>query len=270
MKGNFKGVVFKMKKFFTLFLTLTCLTGCTVDDQLINATPLVSSVPSATTESIQEEATLNLNSDQGSNELEVNVFSKPYEDSLLNALDFSMFFKTIPAGPCSGDLTKEMCIEMYGEKSAIPEELELVNYGEDNGYHLFQLNNNTDGSTIKFGIISETYDSILVDFEFLLDDQGHSKVLLYFYYDNQILEQHPDYYDIEESMANWGGVLIYHTAYFLTQDEITTDNPEIKETQNGYNLIKTQNFYCDKNSSEQTRVGCEYIQNLEMVKFVGE
>ena len=116
MKGNFKGVVFKMKKFFTLFLTLTCLTGCTVDDQLINATPLVSSVPSATTESIQEEATLNLNSDQGSNELEVNVFSKPYEDSLLNALDFSMFFKTIPAGPCSGDLTKEMCIEMYGEK----------------------------------------------------------------------------------------------------------------------------------------------------------
>ena len=192
--------------------------------------------------------------------------NKPYIESQLNNVDFSLFFDTIPAGGCSGDMTKEMCIELYGEKSAIPEGMELVENGEIGEYHYFTLNNHYDQSSVQFAVINQIFDSTMVRADFLLDENNHSKVILYFYYDQEI-QQHPDYYDIAKSIENWGGTNIYHTAYFITQEEILTEN-NVVGRQGDYSLIKIENFYCDSVESELSKSGCEYIRNLKMVKFI--
>ncbi|MCH1939363.1 hypothetical protein [Holdemania massiliensis] len=195
-----------------------------------------------------------------------NEESRPYPESQWNAVDFSLFFDTIPAESCSGDLSKEMCIELYGEKSALPEDLTLIDVGENGEYHSFTLENSDDHSSIHFAVLHHLYDSLLVRADFILDENNHSEVMLYFYYDQDI-QQHPEYYDIGKSIENWGGTNIYHTAYAITQKDIVIENNEVVDHQGDYSLVRMQNFYCDSTDSEDSKTGCNYIQNLEIVKF---
>lgn len=204
------------------------------------------------------------------NENNISTISISYEDSELNALDFTQFFGSIRASECSGDMSDEQCLEMYGEQFAIPDDLSLVDKGpQEDGYNYFELSNKLDGTTLKFGILSAIYDSEISSFNFSILD-GKSCFQIFFYYDENNINSHTDRYDIAYRNKNFGGPLFFHTAYSITQDQNLISNKEILGYQEDYALVKEQQFYLTDESSIQDKEACKYYENLEIVKFIDQ
>lgn len=236
-----------------LSILLLLLSGCSRTSNPID-------LPTSPIPTIDETNSENIQSNK--------QLAPPYINSILNKLDFSKFNDEKLSSKCSGDITESQCIELYGIQSAMPEGLSLIDDGEKNdGFHHFELINSIDNSTIKFAIVNEIYDSTIFDYYFLIQD-GKTDFGIFFFYDDNTLNNHPERYDVKYVLDNSGGPLFFHTAYYITQNQELLANKEVIGIQNDYTLAKKQYFYLFNDSPEEAIDGCKYLENLEMVKLV--
>lgn len=197
---------------------------------------------------------------------------QPYEDSVLNEMDYSVFYEPNIKGKVSGDeaetLTKEELIAKYGDELFIPKALELIDDGEQtDGYHYFTVNNSNDGSSVRFALLSKLYDSQLIDYYFLLADNGKTEIGFFYYYDEKTIEENRKYGVV---YAEWccGGPLYFYDAYYITADPEMAQKKELLDQDGDYSLYVMQSFQTKDDTDGYQQKGIDILKEVPVVKFV--
>ena len=194
----------------------------------------------------------------------------PYEFSELVENDFSIMDRMIPAQGCSGDLTEQQCIDLYGTIPLIPDGVKLTDNGSSNGYHGFTIENTFTGSTISFQIIESAYDSYLSDVHYTLDENNELLIQFSFDYTNDIRSTHPEAYDIEQRYYQTAGPVHSHTIYYLNETDTECPGHTIAQS-NGYTVTRFNlhepNYVGNMPDPVASQSGMDYIAAVEWVKI---
>ena len=195
---------------------------------------------------------------------------QPYAFSTYNPTSFEILDRIIPAGECSGDMSEAMCIEMYGEKSSVPDGITVELVNADDHYHYFQIENSLTGNSVEIGIINGMYDSYLSDVVYSLQDDNRLTVSFYFDYTDEMIENHPNAYDIQQRYYQTAGPIHSHTRYHLVEGQTYTMEGEVIASTDCFILGKLQAFdYLElMDDVDFSLIGIEYLQGCDLVMLV--
>ena len=259
-----------------IFLCLLFLTACSTSQTVSTSettgiTPtheslVETSIPISTADSEMTENAPSVTQQSTSNNT-----SKPYDFSNYIETDFSLINPVVPNGPCSGDMTIEMCIDYYGTKPAIPDGISVELYNEDDNYQYYSISNSLTRNSVDILIAKGMYDSHLSDVQYSLNENNELLISFFYDYDDVVVDNQSDSYDISERYYKSGGPIYSHTIYYLIENNGFQMNGTEVDSNDHFSLIKQQNFdlYIQSmNNVEYAEVGTNYLESCILVDLV--
>ena len=253
-----------MKKVVIIFCLLF-LASCS-NNQTISTTETIPTIQPEITENIPTNTPLNTPQPT----IDITT-TKPYEFSTFYETDFSLMDSVVPNGPCSGDMTIEMCIDYYGTKSAIPDGISVGVYDEDDDYRYYVINNTLTGNSVEVRIAKGMYDSQLSDVQYSLNEDNDLIISFFFDYDQDLINDHSDSYDISQRYSQSGGPIYSHTIYHLIENNGFQMNGKMINSNDHFTLLEEQNtdlYLQSIENIEYAKIGLSYLESCDLINLV--
>lgn len=258
--------------FFCLVLLTSCTQGQSVSSSgTTDIDPTSESIVETSNaySTIQPEITASIPVSTSRPNMESSA-TKPYEFSIYYQTDFDLLDRDVPAENCPWNMSTDECFEVFGTKPAIPEGIAVDLVNEDDNYRYYQINNTLTGNSVEIAITDGMYDSYLSDVLYSLDDENQLWVGFYFYYADEIRQNHPNAYDIEQRYYQSAGPMHSHTRYHLVEGETYTMEGEVIASTDSFSLGRFQNFpYVElMDDVDYSLKGIDYLKSCDLINLV--